>query len=253
MTLASAPTGGPDLDHIALDGGRYALEVLLARSPSSEVYRGHDRRLGRRVVIKVPGDDESARRIAREAEVLARLRHPRVGSLLDVARLDGAPCLVLEVAGAASLETITRTYGAAPLLRALTWMRDVLEALRYLHAHGLAHLDVKPANLVLGPDGRVTVVDLGVAAALGGGARIEAGTPRYHASAAPARATVATDLYAAGVTLESLLDSDSRDEVRHLADRLCGRTGVRPYASASEALDDLARHSEWSGSYASVS
>ncbi|MCC6237597.1 MAG: serine/threonine protein kinase [Dehalococcoidia bacterium] len=241
MTSASAPTGGPESRDQPLEGGRYVLERLIARSPGSDVYLGRDRRLGRAVAIKRARDGAGDDRLEREAAVLAGLSHDRVVRLLDVARVEGATCLILEHAGAANLESIVRAHGRTPAARALAWTGDVLEALEYLHGCGLAHLDVKPSNLVLARGGRVTLVDFGLARGLGDGAPVEAGTPRYRAHGVRTIATIADDLYAVGGTLEVLLGAPPRPGVGRLVDRLCGRGGEPPYASASAVRADLDR------------
>ncbi len=240
MTSASAPTGVPERGAATLEGGRYRLGRLLARSPGSEVYRGHDSRLDRPVVIKLARDAAGERLVAREAEVLARLSHQRVVRLLDVGRCEDTTALILEHAGDANLEAVVRAHGPAPLPRALAWACDALEALAHLHSRGLAHLDVKPSNLVLTDDGRVTLIDLGLARPLDDGSRIEAGTARYRDGAGP-RTAVAHDLYAVGMTLRTLLGPQTAPERARLIDRLCA-AGSDVHGTAAAARADLERH-----------
>lgn len=152
-----------------------------------EVYRAEDLRLGREVALKLlpPGledDPERLARFEREAKVLASLNHPGIAGLYEVgegrAVRDGEPdapageeavFLVMElVEGETLAERVAR--GPVPLEEALRLGLQIARALEAAHDHGVLHRDLKPANLKITPDGRVKVLDFGLAKALAGGA-----------------------------------------------------------------------------------
>jgi serine/threonine-protein kinase len=133
-----------------------------------EVYRARDTKLGRDVALKLlPGafaeDAERLARFTREAQVLASLNHPNIASLYGVE--EGA--LVMELIEGS---TLAEYAGAAhrSVGEVLSMMRQVAEALEYAHGKGVIHRDLKPANIKVTPEGRVKVLDFGLAKALGG-------------------------------------------------------------------------------------
>ena len=130
------------------------------------VYRATDTKLNRDVAIKVlPGaftqDPGRLARFAREAQVLASLNHPNIAAIYGVE--DRA--LVMElVEGPTLAERIAE--GPIPLEEALAVARQIAEALEYAHEHGVIHRDLKPANIKFTADGRVKVLDFGLAKAM---------------------------------------------------------------------------------------
>jgi eukaryotic-like serine/threonine-protein kinase len=145
--------------------GRYALQELIGRGGSAEVWRAEDTSLGRAVALKlvtVPHDESSAR-AGDEARTLARLNHPGLVPVYDAGTDDqGRPWVVMElVEGEALSDTIKR--GPLTSERAATIGRSVAEALGYVHDRGLLHRDVKPGNVLVGTDGRSRLTDFGIA------------------------------------------------------------------------------------------
>ena len=136
-----------------------------------EVYRAHDRKLGRDVALKVLSkafaeDAERQARLEREARLLASLNHPHIGAIYALEESDGVRFLVLElVAG----ETLAERLKVAPLEvpEALRVCAQVAEALEAAHERGVIHRDLKPANVKVTPEGQVKVLDFGLAKALG--------------------------------------------------------------------------------------
>src|SRR5262249_25229922 len=110
-------------------------------------------------------DPDRLARFQREAVVLASLNHPNIGAIYDLAEGDGARFLVLEfVEGETLAERIGR--GPIPVEDALNLARSICEALEAAHEKGITHRDLKPANIKLTPDGKVKVLDFGLAKAI---------------------------------------------------------------------------------------
>ncbi len=146
-------------------GNRYRMEALIGRGGSAEVWRAEDTSLGRQVAVKLvtASGGEDAGRVGDEARLLARLSHPGLVPVYDAgtdSRL--RPWVVMElVEGGTLADEIGR--GPVEPLRAAKIGRVLAEALEYVHGQGLVHRDVKPANVLLGSDGRVRLTDFGIA------------------------------------------------------------------------------------------
>ena len=153
--------GRPD----ARVGGRYRLEGLVGRGGSAEVWRAEDEALGRSVAVKLvtASGGEDAGRVGAEARLLARLSHPGLVPVYDAGTDEaGRPWVVMElVVGETLADAIAR--GPMPSQRVAEIGRVLAEALAYVHAQGLVHRDVKPANVLLGDEGRVRLTDFGIA------------------------------------------------------------------------------------------
>jgi serine/threonine protein kinase len=132
-----------------------------------EVYRGRDRKLGRDVAVKALPDAfaHDANRLARferEAQVLATLSHPNLAIIHEFIEVAGARYLILElVEGETLSERLSR--GPLPLDEALTVARQIAEGVEAAHDKGVIHRDLKPANIRITPEGRVKVLDFGLA------------------------------------------------------------------------------------------
>ncbi|MBZ5734736.1 serine/threonine protein kinase [Nocardioides sp. TRM66260-LWL] len=193
-------------------GDRYEVGDLIARGGMSEVRRGHDRRLGRDVAIKLldpHAPDEAARtRFLAEAQVLARLSHPHLVTVLDTGITDDRPWLVMELVPG---PTLAAALGDGPLdpERARSVGGALARALAAVHAGGVVHRDVKPANVLLGLDGeQVRLTDFGVARLLDGTADVTradqtVGTAPYLApeQLRGERVDGAADVFALGLVL----------------------------------------------------
>ena len=139
-----------------------------------EVFRATDTKLGREVALKVlpaevAQDPERLARFRREAQLLASLNHPGIAAIHGLEEADGQLFLVLElVEGEDLAERLKR--GAMPVDEALSVARQVAEAVEEAHEKGIVHRDLKPANIKLTPDGKVKVLDFGLAKAWSGNA-----------------------------------------------------------------------------------
>jgi len=132
-----------------------------------EVYQATDTKLGRSVAVKFlpeafSHDSERVARFEREARVLASLNHPNIAAIHGLEESGGRKFLVMElVAGETLAERIAR--GAIPLDESLAVAKEIAEALEVAHDKGVVHRDLKPANVKITPEGRVKVLDFGLA------------------------------------------------------------------------------------------
>ncbi len=150
----------------------YRITAKLGEGGMGEVYRATDDNLGRDVAIKVlpaevAGDAERLARFRREAHLLAALNHSNIAAIHGLEEADGKPFLVLELVEGEELAERLQ-HGALPVDEALDIARQVAEALEEAHEHGIVHRDLKPANIKLTPEGRVKVLDFGLAKAFAG-------------------------------------------------------------------------------------
>ena len=152
--------------------GPYEILEPLGAGGMGEVYRATDTKLGREVAIKVlpsevTGNAERLARFRREATLLAALNHPHIAAIYGLEEADGNPFLVLELVEGENLaERLKR--GPIPVEEALEIAEQIAEALEEAHNKGIVHRDLKPANVKLTPDGKVKVLDFGLAKAWAG-------------------------------------------------------------------------------------
>ena len=145
----------------------YQILAPLGAGGMGEVYRARDTKLGREVAIKVLPEQfsesrESVARFEREAKVLASLDHPNIGAIYGFEQANDTRFLVLQlVEGETLAERLQR--GPLPLHTALDVCRQIAEALEAAHEKGVIHRDLKPANVKITPDGKVKVLDFGIA------------------------------------------------------------------------------------------
>jgi eukaryotic-like serine/threonine-protein kinase len=149
---------------------RYEIERTLGEGGMARVYRGTDRVLGRTVAIKVlsgkyAGDETFVTRFRREAQAAAGLNHPHVVSVFDTGDDGDRHYIVMEYVEGETLSDLLRREGRLPPERAAAIAADVATALETAHEQGLVHRDVKPGNVMLDREGRVKVMDFGIARA----------------------------------------------------------------------------------------
>ncbi len=147
--------------------GPYKVLAPLGAGGMGEVYRAHDPRLAREVAIKVvrgdfAGDPERLRRFEQEARAAGALNHPNVCTIHDVGTHEGTPFVVMELLEGESLRAKLRA-GPLPLRKAVDYAGQVARGLAAAHEKGIVHRDLKPENLFVTRDGRVKVLDFGLA------------------------------------------------------------------------------------------
>jgi predicted Ser/Thr protein kinase len=212
------PTRGPDSEQPLL-AGRYRLGALLGAGGMGAVHRATDTKLARQVAIKVLaadalGDQAARQRLIREALACAALHHPGIVHVYDVGETDdGGAFLVMELVTGTSLRVLVEDPSWTDRDR-LAAVVEAARALAAAHRAGLIHRDVKPDNLMLRDDGRVVLLDFGIAkpssdAAMTNltGAGVVIGTPAYLSpEQARGRALDArTDQFSLAVTAYELL------------------------------------------------
>jgi hypothetical protein len=206
--------------------GRYLLQTTIGRGAMGTVWRARDTVLARDVAVKevrlrgpvTAGSvmTEETRvlyqRTLREARTAARLNHPAVVTIFDVVEADGSPWIVMELVQARSLDQVLTEDGPLRPPQAADIGVRVLGALACAHAAGILHRDVKPSNVLLGPDGRAVLTDFGIATLEGDSGLTQAGmvmgTPGF---TAPERirgdaASPASDLWSLGATLYAAVE-----------------------------------------------
>jgi serine/threonine-protein kinase len=202
--------------------GRYKIGALLGRGGMAEVRAGWDLRLGRPVAVKtlLPGLAEQPairRRFEGEARAAARLAHPNAVAVFDVGEERGVPFLVMEQVVGPTLEEEMKG-GPLDAGRVRRLGEELLAALSAAHGAGLVHRDVKPANVLMTPDGSAKVADFGIAKAVADEEAADLhmdptttgqmlGTVAYMAPErlAGRSATVQSDIYSVGVVLYEAL------------------------------------------------
>jgi serine/threonine protein kinase len=163
---------GVSSDTPDLEGTRYRLLERVARGGMGVVYAAEDANLKRRVALKVldatDADDEMARRLVREAHVLARLEHPGIVPVHDVGTLaDGHVFYTMKFVEGQRLDEYIAGVPSVP--DRLRLFLRICDAVAFAHARGVLHRDLKPANIMVGPFGEVLVMDWGLAKILSGG------------------------------------------------------------------------------------
>ncbi len=151
--------------------GPYEVLSLVGKGGMGEVYRARDTKLGREVAIKVlpeafAQDKERLARFEREARLLASLNHPGIATLHGLEDSGDVHFLVMELVPG---ETLAERIASGPLEadEALPLFKQNAEALAAAHDRGVLHRDLKPANIKVTPDGKIKVLDFGLAKAFG--------------------------------------------------------------------------------------
>jgi eukaryotic-like serine/threonine-protein kinase len=198
---------------------RYELAVPIASSGMGVLWEGADRRLNRKIVVKLirPGkrrDADAMRRFNREARITARLGHPGIPVLYDFGTDEGELFMVMEHVDGVTIADLIAEVVPVPIPWAAAIVAQVCAVLAAAHEQLLVHRDLKPSNVMIRPDGSVKVLDFGLAAALTPGEFSQItrageipGTASYMAPevAEGRQAEPVSDLYSVGCLLYELL------------------------------------------------
>jgi serine/threonine protein kinase/beta-lactam-binding protein with PASTA domain len=195
--------------------GRYQVVRKLGAGGMANVYLAEDQELGRRVAIKIlndrhANDEQFVERFRREAKNAAALSHPNIVSIYDRGEAEGSYYIAMEYLDGRSLKELIVSRGPAPITVAVEYARQILQALRFAHRHGIVHRDIKPHNVLVDAEGRVKVTDFGIARA-GTSQMTEAGSivgTAQYLSPEQARGTSVdqrSDVYSLGIVLYELL------------------------------------------------
>src|SRR5881397_2499741 len=147
--------------------GPYEVVTLLGTGGMGEVYRATDRRLGRDVAVKVlpeakHASPERAARFEREARLLASINHPNIATIHGLEDLVGSGAIVMELVDGPSLADLI-ARGPVGVAESARIASQIAEGMSSAHARGIVHRDLKPSNVRIAPDGRVKILDLGLA------------------------------------------------------------------------------------------
>src|ERR1700687_2489551 len=153
--------------------GTYEITSHIGSGGMGEVYKAHDSKLGRDVAIKAlpesfARDPERLARFRREAQLLASLNHPNIATIHGLEDSNGTSYLVMELVPGETLAQRIKRDGAVPVEESLAIAKQIAEALEAAHEKGIIHRDLKPANVKLTPEGKVKVLDFGLAKAFAG-------------------------------------------------------------------------------------
>jgi serine/threonine-protein kinase len=195
----------------------YRIESVIARSGMASIYRGVDTRTGRQVAIKVPHPEMEAdpvlfERFQRESDIGTKLDHPGVMKVF-ADREHSTVYMVMEWAEGRLLRQILGEKRKLPTERAVRITLGVLNALDYIHSHGVVHRDLKPENIMVDSEDRIKLIDFGIAAKAGARRLTFAklsqvmGTPDYISpeQVKGKRGDARSDIYAMGVMLYEML------------------------------------------------
>jgi len=236
---------------VTLAGRRYELIERLGGGGMATVWMAEDTRLGRRVAVKVISDALAAQapyveRFRREARIAAGLSHPNLVKVYDFGSDGERPFLVMEyIEGAVLGQGSAERPPARAQVDSETLARELLDALGHIHAAGIVHRHVKPANVLVGPDARPRLTDFGIAQAEDWTGLTETGqvigTLKYLAPevARGQPATPRSDLYSLGVLLSEVAAGDRSPNVARLIDWLMAADPSQRPSSAAQALSAL--------------
>ncbi len=161
--LAQAPAARLEGQQV----GHYQIHSLLGAGGMGQVYQARDTRLDRAVAIKVlpasfASDPDRLRRFELEAKATGALNHPNILTIHDTGAHEGTPYIVTELLEGTELRALLKD-GPLPLRQALDYARQIAQGLAAAHEKGITHRDLKPANLFVTNEGRVKILDFGLA------------------------------------------------------------------------------------------
>jgi len=225
---------------------RYRIEGLLGRGGMGEVYRAEDMKVGADVALKfLPASlQQNPAMLARfhsEVRLARQVSHPNVCRVHDIGEVDGQHFLSMEFVDGENLASLLRRIGRLPGDKAIEIGRQICAGLAAAHDRGVLHRDLKPENVMLDGQGRVRLMDFGLAAANASIAAedMRSGTPAYMApeQLEGREVTVRSDIYALGLVLHELFTGRQMFDAPTLADLRRQRSSFTPERASLTAAD----------------
>ncbi len=234
--------------------GRYEILEIIGTGAHGRVARAHDPMIGRLVAVKLFPKElahgEARRRFLQEARVVGQLSHPSIITLHDMGIEESSqtPYLVMEFLDGQPLDRIL-DKGSIPFPKACAWAAEVASALGVAHRKGVIHGDVKPANMLITDDGRVKLMDFGMARLASHDSALTplAGTPAYWCPeqivGKPQDAR--SDLFSLGIVLYEMVTGQrpfDADSLQGICSRVLSSTPLPPShanPSVPAAFDNL--------------
>jgi len=197
--------------------GNFRVVEKIGEGGMGEVYRAEEALLARKVAVKVLNpsfthDPQFQKRFLNEAQVQASLHHPNIVGLYSFFEHDSTYIMAMEFAEGITLRELLNMTGPLQENRALHILRQILDALGYAHAKGVIHRDIKPGNIMVGPNDQVKIMDFGIARLMSAdhitqtGSRL--GTPHYMSPEqilTPREVDVRADIYSTGIVFYEML------------------------------------------------
>jgi serine/threonine protein kinase/Tol biopolymer transport system component len=219
--------------------GRYRIVALLGRGGMGEVYRADDLKVGQTVALKFlptifASDPKLRERFVKEVRVTRQLSHPNICRVYDIAESDGHHFLSMEYIDGENLASLIKRIGYLSNEKALDVTRQLLSALAAAHERGVLHRDLKPANIMLDGQGRVRIMDFGIAVTAAEETQTGGicGTPAYMApeqfEGMPA--SERTDIYSLGLVLYEIYSGKRAFGAQAPAPISAIRNGMDPVA-----------------------
>ena len=147
--------------------GEYRVVDFLGAGGMGEVYRAEHSKIGRIAAVKVltqaTNSSGFVERFFNEARIQASLQHPNIATLYDFLEVGGQPCIIMEYIDGQTLSERIQAYGSLPLSETVFIFQAVVEAIGYIHQHGIMHRDIKSNNIKISSSGQVKLLDFGIA------------------------------------------------------------------------------------------
>lgn len=244
---ASAPAEEERFPAGTVIAGRYRIAAQLGRGGMGEVYRATDLMLRQPVALKFLPEAASASpavldRLLNEVRIARQISHPNVCRVFDIGVHEGLHYISMEFVDGEDLASLLRRIGRLPGDKALEFSRRICAGLAAAHEKGVLHRDLKPSNIMIDGQGRVRIMDFGLAGWAGRfeGAEIRSGTPGYMApeQMRGEEVTERSDIYSLGVTLYEMFTGKRAFEAATIAELTRLQTESAP-ATLSAVVQDL--------------
>ena len=226
--------------------GRYQIIELLGKGGMGEVYRANDLTLDQDVALKflpenMSGNPAMLARFHGEVRIARQVSHPNVCRVYDIGEVEGQLFLSMEYVSGEDLASLLRRIGRLPSDKGVEFARKICAGLAAAHEKGVLHRDLKPANIMIDSQGRVVIMDFGLAAVTGEvqGIEIRAGTPMYMSpeQLAGREVTVRSDIYALGLVLYEMFTGRRPFESENLPELIAKQQRLEQLSVTTVARD----------------